>query len=280
MNTPKAAALVACVTVVVAGVSTAEGQGSAVRQPFRIEPVLLDSENNNNTSLGLAFDFQGSFGVVENDEADTDDSVINPNVTLGGRALDYKFSGTITQDGADNPENLIEAEISAKYFRSVAGRPAIRAGGFVEYETDQDLDDTQLVYGGTVTLAKLGVLRDNDYFAFDANIGQVDPKEDAKRAGIIGPNLETYTRADVEFLYSYNLGDSGVFDTFEFNYRYFKELSPEAAIEAAGLDSYKYAAYKLSFANNLFVAYATGQLPFDRVSDQLVKVGFTYNLKD
>lgn len=71
-----------------------------------------------------------------------------------------------------------------------------------------------------------------------------------------------------------------VFDAFEINYRYFREVSADAAIEAAGLDRYKYAAYKLSFANNLFVAYATGKLPFDRTSDQIVRVGFSYNLKD
>jgi hypothetical protein len=287
MNASRTSALLALVAAAAAGPAAAQDDATEVRQPLRIEPVLLDSENSDDTSLGVSFDFEGTFGAVENDEDDSDDGSegngpINPDVVLGGRAFDYAFSGTITQDGSDNPENLIEAEISAKYFRSAPGRPAIRAGGFIEYESDQDFDDTQIVYGGTITLAKLGVFGDNNYFALDANIGQVDPKDDAEREAVLGPVLETYTRADVELLYMFNLGNvgSGMFDAFEINYRYFQELSPESAIELADLDRYKYAAYKLSFGNNLFVAYATGKLPFDRTSDQIVKVGFSYDFKD
>ena len=282
MSTSRIPALWLSLLAAVAGTCAAQEEATEVRQPFKIEPVLLDSENANNVSLGVSFDFAGSFGKAADDEEDTDPDAINTDVVLRERAFDYAFRGTITQDGSDNPENFVEAEISAKYLHSASGRPTVKAGGFVEYEADQNLDDAQLVYGGTVTLAKLGVFGDNNYFALDANIGRVDPKGDVEREALLGPSLGAYTRADVEVLYSFNLGNAsgGGFDAFEINYRYFREVSAAAAIEAAGLDRYKYAAYKLSFANNLFVAYATGKLPFDRTSDQIVKIGFSYNLKD
>jgi hypothetical protein len=280
MSTSKLPALWFSLAAAATGPSAA--QDDVTRDPFRIEPLLLDSENGNEVSLGLAFDFAGKFGQVEDDEEDPEESPVpNPDVVLGGRLFTYEVNGTITQDGADNPENLIEANLAAKYFRSSAAL-SIRAGGFVEYEAEQDLDDAHLLYGGTVTLAKLGVFGDNNFFALDANIGRIEPKGDVEREAVLGPNLEGYTRADVEVLYMINLGEAsdGVFDAFEINYRYFHEVSADAAVEAAGLDRYKYAAYRLSFGNNLFVAYATGKLPFDRTSDQIVKIGFTYDLKE
>lgn len=266
-------------------ICSAQASGREIVNAFTIEPVALDSENAEKTSMGIAFDLTGKLFEKEFDANDSGSLELDPNARVGGASVDFTFSGTVTQEASDNPKNLIETKISGNYLSSRGSRSGgqggsltMIAGGFVEYEADQDFEDKQLVYGGTVTIGKIDLWVPNDIFSFQANIGEVDPSKDADRQEILGASPENYTRADVEVLYILNIGSAN-FDTFEINYRYFKELSAPDAIEAAGADTFKLATYRLGFPNKLFLAYSTGKLPFDRTSDQIFELGFSFKLK-
>lgn len=265
-------------TIVIGGfmllvASASRGQDKReIVNSFDVSPVALDSENTTKTSLGVEFDLKARF--VEKKFSKPSTGPIDPNARRGGASVDFALSGTATQNAEDNPKDLIETKLSGQYFSS--SKLNLKAGGFVQYETDQSLEDKQLVYGGTVTL-EMNDLQAKNIGALYANVGQVDPSKDTERQALLGTPLDKYTRASVELFYSHNIG--GNFDTFEIDYKYYKELSPPAAIEAAGADTFKLATYRLGFMNNLFIAYATGKVPFDRTNDQIVELGFSYKLK-
>lgn len=277
------AAICACVSLVTGATTSAQNQRREILNSFTLEPVALDSENTGGTSIGLAFDLDATFIEKNLDTTDAGSIEIDANARVGGVSLNLTARGTVTQDSLDNPKDLVETRLSGNYFSSRGnenGSLTLLAGGFLKYEADQDFDDKQLVYGGTITLGRIDLLAENDVFSVQANVGRVDPSQDAERRALLGGELERYTRADLELLYIYPFrGESTAFDTFELNYRYFRELSAPAAVEAAGADSFKLATYRLGFGNGLFVAYSTGKLPFDRSSDQIVELGFSYDVK-
>ncbi|NKB25358.1 MAG: hypothetical protein GKR87_13475 [Kiritimatiellae bacterium] len=154
----------------------------------------------------------------------------------------------------------------------------MKVGGLLETESDQRFDNNQLVYGLTATAAKIDAFTENDVVALHLNISEVNPFGNEAREAILGSTLETYNRVDFEFLYIYNIGIKHL-DTFEVNYRYFKEIDAETAIKQANLDEFNFVTYRLGFKNNLFIAYSSGELPFDQQSDQIFEVGFSYRFE-
>ncbi|MGD8926260.1 MAG: hypothetical protein PVG20_05390, partial [Thioalkalispiraceae bacterium] len=68
-------------------------------------------------------------------------------------------------------------------------------------------------------------------------------------------------------------------DTFEINYRYFQEINAEQAIKDADLDNFRLVTYRLGFKNNLYVAYSSGELPFNQRDNQIYEVGFSYKFE-
>ena len=88
-----------------------------------------------------------------------------------------------------------------------------------------------------------------------------------------------YRRWDLEAIYHHNLkGSIGGLPlrSLEFQYRHFQELSPKAAIEAAGLDRHRLGTVRLNLGDDKFIAYSRGRLPFDKQSDRAVKIGVAF----
>lgn len=259
----------------------AQESGKDRLRTFAIEPVVLDGSNSTGAALGIAWLIKG--GIIENDlsgtrrVSDTFDDVAAPITRF---EVGYRLSGTATADKERNPRNFQDGLLDAKALYS-APAGAVAAGLFGKYEADQSLDDRQSVYGFRVTLGRLGLAHRNklDFIALDINLGQVDPAKDAAREAALGTtDLERYYRWDLEFLYMYPIAFRGI-ETLEFNYRYFRETNPPFAVEQAGLDRHKLATVRLGLKNDFFLAYSSGKLPFDRQSDRIYEVGWSYKFK-
>lgn len=254
--------------------SIAEEEKRKYVDNFDLKPVILDSEGSDSSTLGLKYLMDGKL-VDKKFDVDEGDS-IDPDATIGGYDISYSLKGTITENSKNNPKNFLESRISANYFRSA--RFSFKAGAFFQSESDQKFDNHQLVYGLTTTFSKIDSFSNNDILALHLNIGQVDPSDDAVREAVLGSDLDTYDRIDIEALYIYNIGTENL-DTFEVNYRYFKEISAEAAIKDADLDSFRLVTYRLGFKNNLYVAYSSGELPFNQKDNQIYEIGFNYKFE-
>lgn len=109
-------------------------------------------------------------------------------------------------------------------------------------------------------------------------VEQVDPEEDDIRASI-DPTLKSFARVRADLSYSstlFKLSNDQVYRA-SFTYRYFHELSPEKAIEAANLDSFNYRTFAIHTPNNIVISYSKGRLPFDAGSEAMFKVGWENN---
>jgi hypothetical protein len=133
--------------------------------------------------------------------------------------------------------------------------------------------------GATPTWGKLGLCSTMDFIGLSVSYGQVDPKRDTTRARIIGKDkMTSYGRWTDEALYMLPL-KMGPIVALELNYRLFIEQSAPLAIVAASLDRRELATVRVGLKNDLFVAYSTGRLPFDKISDHVVALGFSYKLQ-
>jgi hypothetical protein len=241
---------------------------------FDLKPVVFDSEETNSSSLGIDFNIDGKFLDEKFDSEE--EGGINPDVVIGGYDIAYYLKGLLAENYDENPKDFIEARVSANYFRSASS--TFKAGVFIKSESDQKFDDRQLAYGLTATFAKVDAFSRNDVLALHLNVGQVDPSKDSSREAVLGNDLESYDRADFELLYIYTIGTENI-DTFEVNYRYFQEINAEQAIKDADLDNFRLVTYRLGFKNNLYVAYSSGELPFNQRDNQIYEVGFSYKFE-
>lgn len=102
---------------------------------------------------------------------------------------------------------------------------------------------------------------------------------------------ETFTRANAEIAFNTIVAsiDRQVV-RFTVSYRYFHEFSAPQTIKEADLDHFDYLNAQLRFPAQLlplvesddfelYVAYTTGQLPFDQRSDKAFEVGFSTNFR-
>jgi hypothetical protein len=253
----------------------ASTSGDAV---LELSPVLIDTQDGAGATLGLEFLARGALVSWDLSTEDTGDD-FDLEARLGDLRLEYEAQGAVTADSERNPKNLLDGTLNLSYyFQQSFGTFA--GGGFVRYETDQSFDDKQSVYGVAVTYGKVNAPFKNDVFAVDVRRGQIDPTDDAERAAALGStSLDKYYRTDLEVLYIHTLGWKDLVRSIEFNYRYFRESSPAASLEAAGLDRFRLITYRLGLPQDLFIAYSTGTLPFDRQSDRIFEVGLTYKLQ-
>jgi len=243
---------------------------------FDLKPVLLDSESSNSTILGLEYLYEGSktinSGLTEIDSEDASDE-IDPDETINIVDIEYFLKGTVTSRSDKNPKSFLDSKLSISYLWSDSF--SFKSKAFVGYESDQSFDDKQLKYGLSTSMAKIDVFRPNNILAFSLNIDQVDPIKDEAREAVLGEDLETYNRIDLEFLYIYNLGFKNV-DTLEFGYRYFREINAKELIKQENLDIFKTATYRIGFKRNFYVAYSTGELPFNQKDNRIYEIGFSY----
>jgi hypothetical protein len=239
-----------------------------------VSPVLIDTSDGTGSTLGLEFALKGTLAQRNLDSDDFDFE----HAKLGSFLLKYDVSGTATADADRNPKDFLNALLSASY-QMTRTFGSLRAGGFAKYESDQSFDNHQSVYGLKATYVKLGIFQEADWVALDLSTGRVNPQGDTEREQALGTtDLRGYYRTDAEFVYRCTVGVS-IIDTFEFNYRYFRESSPPAQVEAAGLDRHHLTTFYLGLPKDLFIAYSTGTLPFDRRSDRIFEVGLTFKLQ-
>ncbi|HYL87541.1 MAG TPA: hypothetical protein VEU32_02110 [Burkholderiales bacterium] len=244
-----------------------------------IEPVILEGKNSTGATLGIQWAYNDS-KKLSAVGGDSGNDTPNPAAPISNISLGYKLSGTATANKDRNPKNFLEAQVDGRFvYDSQAG--AFSTGLFGKYETDQSLDNKQSEVGVRATWAKYGFVdpKKNDFIALHGHIGKVDPTNDKQRKAALGTeNPPSYNRWDVEALFMYPLNFSQV-NGIELNYRYFKEISPPAAISAAGLDNHYLGTVRLGLKNDFYIAYSSGKLPFDRQSDKIFEAGWSFKLQ-
>lgn len=121
------------------------------------------------------------------------------------------------------------------------------------------------------------------------SVERLDASDDDARTALT--TKDTFTRANAEIAFNTivaSINRQAV--RFSVSYRYFHELSAPQAIKTAGLEHFDYLNAQLRFPAQmlplvqsddfeLYVAYTTGQLPFDQTSDQAFEVGFSTNFR-
>jgi hypothetical protein len=245
---------------------------------FTLRPAVIDTSDGTGSTLGLEFQGSGTLISRSLDSNDAGSNAIDTTATLGDLALNYSTSGTITADKNRNPKDFLDALLDASY-ESSRTFGSLSGGVFYKFETDQSFANKQSVYGLRATYVKLGIFQQTDWVGLDVNYGRVDPTGDADRAAALGTTpLAQYNRADFELEYLYNVGGK-LIQTLEVNYRYFLEQAPPAQIEAAGLDKHHLVTARVGLPKDLFVAYSTGKLPFDKRNDKAFELGFSYKLQ-
>lgn len=247
---------------------------------LELAPIVIDSQDGTGSTIGLQFALSGDLlPATKPAAAAPSDTFEEPDkVLIKQYNVHYEAKGVVTADSERNPLNYIDAIVDARILRNSPSGTFI-GGAFLRYETDQSMDNRQSEYGVRGTYTRLHTVRENDQLGIDLKFGQVDPKEDELRQAALGTaSLDTFYRWDAEFLYMLPLSSDGTVRDFEFNYRYYLENSAPAAIKAADLDTHRMATFRLGLKGGLFIAYSTGTLPFDRESDRIYAIGFSYQL--
>jgi hypothetical protein len=256
--------------------------GSTPNTGFSIRPAILDSSNGTGSTLGL--EFQGSGTPVSQNINEFNPTGLIGEAITGKFELKYDASGTVAADADRNPKDFLNAMLTASYVLGSSQYGSIKVGAFSRYEADQTFKSKQFVYGASLTYVKLGIFTQvADWVAVDVRRGRVDPNGDKAREAALGTSsLPQYYRDDFEADYHYDvrwkLVDAIQLESVELSYLYFLETAPPAQVEAAGLDRHHLATLRINFANNIFVAYSRGRLPFDKTNDKIYEIGLSYKL--
>lgn len=252
---------------------------------FSIAPVMLDSEDNAGSTIGLKYDVADTIQFFQKEEiAEAGEGPIGEDDIdeIYGKTgfIKYKLDGVWTVDKAENPFSTSNAKIEGGYGDFQDGYE-IGVSVFAGLEGDQDYSDRNKVYG----LKAIG------HYSFDENnagtfidlslaYAQVDASEDDERKLITDD--DEFDRLEGEIQASYKIKKLGTQQTsitsLQFNYRYYKELDAPVAIESTNVDVHKLATYMIKFNKGLYVAYSTGSLPFDKQDDKIFEIGFSQTL--
>jgi hypothetical protein len=273
---PGPSALASGVLAIFAATAPILANAAEPRWTTTLEPVVMDSKSGTGSTVGLNYSFDGALYDRTLDTDDGGSDQINPDAAVGGMSVRLHGSGTVAASAERNPRNLLETALNAGYRYSTGTLGAILMSGFAKFESDQSFDKKQHVVGAMGTWGKRNLARQNDFLAIDLAYGRVDPKDDAERkaaAGAIGTS--SYYRWNLEVLYMIPLGNT----MLEMNLREFRERDAPPLIRQNRLDRHELAAIRLSFKNDLFIAYSTGKLPLDRQNDQAIQIGWSYKLK-
>ena len=242
---------------------------------FEFNPVVVDSKNGTGSTVGVEYKFKGNL-LTKSFDSKESSNVLDPNATIGSAVIGYSGSGTVAASKDRNPKNFLEFQLDAKLRYSGPGKGTVLGGIFAKYETNQSFTNKQFVYGLGGTYGKYAVFGENDFVAFDANYGRVDPKGDVERKSALGSApIDPYYRWNLEFLYMVPIRSATV-KSVEFNYRYFLENNAPAAIKSAALDEHQLGTIRIGLKNDFFLAYSAGKLPFDRKNTQIIQLGVSY----
>jgi hypothetical protein len=147
------------------------------------------------------------------------------------------------------------------------------------YETDQGFDHKQHMFGVSGSMSKVQIVVPGDAGSLLLNYGSVKPTvDDERKAALGGGSLNSYRRWNLEASYSYPINREKI-RSVHFDYRHYKEMSPPAAVKAAGLDRHRLGLVRLDLDQGFFLQYSRGSLPFDVRSVRAVKIGWSTNLE-
>ena len=248
---------------------------------FAVSPVVIEGEGASGATLALDYSLRGVmfkkiFSGDAGNEALTPEAVAN--AVGGSLVVGYKGQGTFAASAEKNPRNLVDLLVDAQLLYS-SGRGTVSGGAFLKYEADQSFRNKQAVYGGRLTAGKMGLLATTDVLVLDANYGRVDPTTDKGRSQALNDaNPRPYYRWDFEALYMYPLKFKP-FESLELNYRHYREVNAPDAIKIVNMDTSTLRTVRLGLSKDLFIAYSKGNLPFDKTSDKIFEVGFSYKLQ-
>ena len=252
--------------------STVQSAGAKIKD-IDIKPIVFDSAQTENSGLGIEFYahavlYQSS--LTNNREGDE----IPEEVNLNQFSADLSLKGVISEEKENNPSDFSQLTASVQYLH--VGDVQLKAGAFASIETTQDGNDKNALFGLSGTYSKFNNIFEKDIFAIQLRISTVDPSDDEKRS-TIAPNKDHYQRADIEILYTYNIGTETL-KTLEINYKGFYEIDPPEQIIDAGIEKHRLATYRLGLKNGMFLAYSSGELPFNEQDNQIYTIGFDYAL--
>lgn len=272
-------------------------------------PVIMDTGSDESQSLvlGLEYEFKGKILEYPSNKTNTktnveDNREIEPvnienpsmNYTLG-----YLAKGTLASSAKRNPKNLLEFELNgSKIFAANDGH--VTSGKLaLQYETDQEFKNKNLVYGLGGGLIYTGILSPKAPMAtnetFDGKkykpqdnliltflIGSVDPQNDTERETILGTkNLDSYARLSFDLHYGYSFySDNPYLRQILIDHKFRQEINADQKIKNAKLDQFNFTNIKFSLLNNFYLAYGYGNFPFNEKKDSVYTLGFTTNFLD
>jgi hypothetical protein len=107
----------------------------------------------------------------------------------------------------------------------------------------------------------------------------VDPGKDTVREKI-DSKLSAYPRANAEASFR-TIFAKAFKQTLYFNaaFRYYGELGASDKIKSNGLSRFTYFTTSITSSSGFYVAYTKGKLPFDRSTEGIYQLGFTYNFQ-
>jgi hypothetical protein len=249
----------------------------AERKPFQasFKPVVIDSADRVGTTLGLEYDLEYSRSLGGRGRTSQGSDVVapgEPDVVIKEGELAARLRGTITASKEKNPHKLIDLAGSWHYVISTL--PAwYRVGANLTFETDQSFANKQLAYGLSTAVSKVSIVKPGDAGSLLLHFARVNPSDDAARKAAEG-SLKAFQRWNLEASYSLNLNHQKL-RSIDFNYRYYQELSPSAAIRVAGLDRRWLGLVRANLDNDFFLQYSRGSLPFDQRSVRAVTMGWS-----
>lgn len=291
--------------------------------PAALELYYLDTKDSDRQSLAIRYDWNSNQEWKDDfGDAGTDFSGSSHNVFVRGNYVDE-------EDANPSELSEIGASWSRRWFPISVANPlseeegrivqrCVLNGGFgttvedcrvqsgfeptrmsywyvdvdahAKIEGDQRFDQRHYTYGVEANFSKsLGGQRWILNPVLTLGFEQVDPKGDLAREAA-GASEDIYGRAFGAIGFTSNLGRvRGQTIKLSFSLRYFSEISPEAAVRAAGLDTYRYTAVALQIPaatfpgfdntrNSFVLSYATGELPFNRSSDKTLELGFRHDV--
>ena len=108
-------------------------------------------------------------------------------------------------------------------------------------------------------------------------LGRVMPEDEDPRA-LAGDNSD-FTRAEIELAYRSpiaRLNEDRIY--LSASWRYFREMSAIDSVKAAGIDKHMLTTVIIGGTDGVFVSFSDGKLPFAVENDQVVEVGFRWQL--
>lgn len=235
------------------------------------------------------------------------DQTINPSEysEIGGRWTKRNFDVTVKNQLTEEQGRQVQACVaSGDDFESKSPEECRRDLGFKDLsmayqyfdfdahfkmEGNQDFSQRNYVFGVEANYSRSTNTHLIIHPTLTLGIEQVDPAKDEVRLALLNEE-ETYSRGYAKISFTSKLADiKGHALKLNVSSRYFKELSPDAAIENAELDEFSYTAIALQIpaalipgfdntANSFILSYSKGKLPFNRAEEKTFELGFRHNI--